>query len=186
MFTLKKYLYDIAYGQRKVKNRLGIVVMLISGYAGYNIGTNQSEKLDTSSLYQFNGQDEEIYNLLQTKPVLQLIYPPGEPYFDNYRTAFIKASNKFNQVHFVLVNTNQHFQYCRNIDLSRLPQGLLWLPQNFNLDKIEKFKQEGVFPVVEYLKEYSVEGIECFLMQNGVIPEKKSTDKLTQQIKPLM
>ncbi|CAD8100109.1 unnamed protein product [Paramecium sonneborni] len=186
MFTLKKYLYDIAYGERKVKNRLTFFVILISGYGGFQLGIKQSEKLDTSFLYQFNGQDEEIYNLLKTKPVFQLIYPPGEPYFDIYRTAFIKASTKFNQVHFVLVNTNQHFQYCRNIDLQRLPQGLLWLPQNYNIDKLQKFKQEGVFPVVEFLKDYSVEGIECFLQENGIIPQKKSTDQLTQQIKMLM
>ena len=64
MFTLKKYLYDVAYGERKVKNRVGFFVMLISGYAGFKLGMNQSEKLDTSSLYTFNGQDEEIYNLL--------------------------------------------------------------------------------------------------------------------------
>lgn len=51
MFTLKKYLYDIAYGQRKVKNRIGFFVMIFSGYAGYNLGINQSEKLDTSTLY---------------------------------------------------------------------------------------------------------------------------------------
>ncbi|CAD8094978.1 unnamed protein product [Paramecium sonneborni] len=169
MFTLKKYLYDIAYGERKVKNRLTFFVILISGYTGFQMGINQSEKLDTSSLYQFNGQDEEIYNLLKTKPVFQLIYPPGEPYFDIYRTAFIKASNKF-----------------KNIDLSRLPQGLLWLPQNYNLEKLEKFKQEGVFPVVEFLKDYSVEGIECFFQENGVIPKKQSTDKFTQQIRVFM
>jgi hypothetical protein len=69
MFTLKKYLYDIAYGERKVKNRLWIVVSLISGYAGYKVGIEQSTTLDTTKLCNFNGQDEEIYNLLSTKPV---------------------------------------------------------------------------------------------------------------------
>lgn len=40
MFTLKKYLYDIAYGERKPKNRLWIPISLLAGYAGYKLGVH--------------------------------------------------------------------------------------------------------------------------------------------------
>lgn len=39
MYTLKKYLYDVAYGVHKPKNRLWIPIALLSGYAGYKLGS---------------------------------------------------------------------------------------------------------------------------------------------------
>lgn len=117
--------------------------------------------------------------------MLQYFYSPGDPRNDIFRTAFIEAASKFKyyrrdywEVHFVMVNCNKHYQYCRNHDFTRLPYTTLTLPTSYPKEKLAKFRMDSQFPSVEYEKDFTLEGIEYFLRENAILPPLDFTKPL--------
>lgn len=95
MYTLKKALYDRLYGVAKPRAKMWIPIAALSLYLGFQHGKANSETLDMKDIVDFKGQDEQIYRLLEQKPVMQVFYFPGDPRFEIFRGQVIRASNKF-------------------------------------------------------------------------------------------
>ncbi|KAM3137031.1 hypothetical protein pb186bvf_010944 [Paramecium bursaria] len=180
MYTIRKLLYDINSGRKKVRDLSWIFYVLIGSTAGYQFGKHMSKKIDLSDLIEFKGQDEQIYKLLEDKPVLQLFYSPGDVFYEQFRKPFADASNKHKNVHFMLINCHKHYQYCRNIDFDRLPAGVLNLPKDYPNQKLKVYKMAGQFPQVDYLKEFDEDGFNFFFQDVGLIEKEDFTRKLKQ------
>eukprot|EP01016_Furgasonia_blochmanni_P047308 TRINITY_DN6940_c0_g1_i13.p1 TRINITY_DN6940_c0_g1~~TRINITY_DN6940_c0_g1_i13.p1 ORF type:complete len:199 (-),score=3.66 TRINITY_DN6940_c0_g1_i13:167-763(-) len=149
---------------RKYYALAGLVGSIIGWYHGKFI--SETDDLDRY-ITKFESMDQ-LYAILERekKPVFYYYYVPGEPRALWFRSSFAKSARLYHdKVVHTMINCNKNYDICKNQVMDRYPKILMIHPPIMN-------DGTKVFPESDYFKHYSMEGIQRFFEENGVLTSK--------------
>lgn len=170
--------YDSSYFKfSTLKKICALLLSLLAMKLGFEHGKKDSELLDPINEYLVDIRTEdEIFRILEDyeKPLCLLYYSPGSPNFLKMQYSLANVAGR-NQGTFIAgkVNCKYNFDLClKKSSYLKMPQIELVFPKQEEIT--EKGKLLEKFPVIASVNDISQEGVEAFLISNGVITDPMS------------
>jgi hypothetical protein len=175
------------YHMNKVKKIMLFLVALILFKVGWNSGFKHSMLFDVikENVLDVRSEDQLFDILINKKqPVLVLYYTPGD--ISSFSMMFAQGLYKEKYpnvpVHMAKVNCKYNLDLCiKKVHYLSMPQFEMMYPP-LNNEEIQRelesgneiFSSDGVrrFPVIPCRYNRSIEGIEGFLMSQGIVPDE--------------
>jgi hypothetical protein len=153
--TMKDYLLGLGVGS------------LLGLYGGWKISYTDDLR---DWLTPFECEDQ-IYHLLDTynKPVITLLYIPGEIYFIPARFELMKLAKKYSSdVSVMLINCRTHYDYCKKREFDRV----IFMEMHMPKEEVPSPKVKYTYPVIPVSVKPTGTGFQYFLEREGIIKEK--------------